>query len=113
MRRSWPFEGPYLTVGVGRGGRNPEVWTDSSHGSGAFMEDEPVEIVGDIGQDEFRFGPCDTDGADEQAEPVLLVGEDVFDMGTDRRFRGIRPRDILRHRLPRRLAPVNAADQHP
>ena len=117
MRRSWPFEGPYLTAGVGRGGRdrgrNPEVWTDSSHGSGAFMEDEPVEIVGDIGQDEFRFGPCDTDGADEQAEPVLLVGEDVFDMGPDRRFRGIGPRDILRHRLPRRLAPVNAADQHP
>ena len=61
MRRSWPFEGPYLTVGVGRGGRdrcrNPEVWTDSSHGLGAFMEDEPDEVVGDIGQDEFRFGP--------------------------------------------------------
>ena len=66
MLRSWPFEGSYLTVGVDRGGRdrcrNPEVWTDSSHGSGAFMEDEPVKIVGDIGQDEFRFGPCDTYG---------------------------------------------------
>lgn len=32
------------------------------------------------------------------------MGEDVFDMGTDRRFRGIGPRDILRHRLARRLA---------
>ena len=75
------------------------------------MEDKPVEVIGDIGQDEFRFGPCDADGADEQAEPVLLAGEDVFDMGPDRRFRGIRPRDILRHRLARRLAPVDAADQ--
>ena len=34
-------------------------------------------------------------------------------IGTDRRFRGIRPRDILRHRLARRFAPVDAADQHP
>ena len=38
----------------------------SSHGSGAFMEGEPVEVVGDIGQDEFRFGPGDADGAADQ-----------------------------------------------
>ena len=77
------------------------------------MEDKPVEVVGDIGQDEFCLGPRDADGADEQAEPVLLVGEDVFDMGTDRRFRGIGPRDILRHQPARRLATMDAADQYP
>ena len=106
-----------MNVEVGRGGRgrdrNPEVWTDSSHGSGVFVEDEPVEVVGDIGQDEFRFGPCDADGTDEQAEPVLLVGEDVFDMSTERRFRGIGPRDRSGHRLAHRLATMDAADQHP
>ena len=27
------------------------------------MEDKPVEVVGDIGQDEFRLGPYDADGS--------------------------------------------------
>jgi len=55
------------------------------------MEDQPVEVVGDVGEDEFRLGPRQADGADEQAEAFLLIlmREDVFDMGTDRRFRGI------------------------
>ena len=77
------------------------------------MEDEPVEVLGDMGEDEFRLRARQANGADEQPEPVLLVGEDVFDMGTDRRFRGMGARDILRHRLDRRLATMDAAGQHP
>ena len=76
------------------------------------MEDKLVAVIGDIGHGKFRLGPRDADGADEQAKPVLLVGEDVFDMVTDRRFRGIGLRGILRHRFARRLEPVDADDQH-
>ena len=60
------------------------------------MEDKPVEVVGDMGQDELRLGQRDANGADEQAEPVLLVGEDVFDMSPDRRFRGIQRPTVAR-----------------
>ncbi|WP_315928390.1 hypothetical protein [Mesorhizobium sp. SP-1A] len=38
-----------------------------------FMEDQPVEVVGDVGEDEFRLGPRQADGADEQAEAFLLI----------------------------------------
>jgi hypothetical protein len=60
-----------------------------------------------------RLDTCDADVADEQAEAVLLMREDVSDMGTDRRFRGIGPRDIPGHRLARWLTTMDAADQHP
>ena len=39
------------------------------------MEDQPVEVVGQIGHDDLRLGPRNGDGADEQAEPVLLMCE--------------------------------------
>ena len=39
------------------------------------MEDEAVEVVGQVGQRQFRLGPGDADGADEQPEAVLLMGE--------------------------------------
>jgi len=76
------------------------------------MEDQAIEIVGDIGEREFGLGAGHADGADEQPEPVLLMGEDMFNPGADRRLCRIGPCDILRHRLARRLAAVNAADQH-
>ncbi len=44
------------------------------------MEDQAVEIVGQIGQGQFRLGPGDANGADEQAEPVLLMGEHMLDL---------------------------------
>lgn len=76
------------------------------------MEDQPVEIIGEIGEREFRFGPRQADGANEQAEPVFLMSEDVFDRRPDRGLAGIGPRDMLRHRPPRRLAAMDAADQY-
>ena len=65
------------------------------------MEDQSVEVVGEVGQ--CQFGQCQfglgagqpasrrlpaiacrpMDGADEQGEAVLLMREDVFDAGTD------------------------------
>ncbi len=47
------------------------------------MEDQPVEVVGDVGEREFRLGPGDADGADEEAEAVLM-GEDMLDRSADR-----------------------------
>lgn len=56
---------------------------DSSLCGSAFMEDQPVEIVGEVGERQFRFGSRQTDGANEQAEPVLLMGEDMLDCRPD------------------------------
>src|SRR5690606_13660072 len=57
---------------------------DSSHGCSFLVEDETVEIVCEVGQGQFRLGPGDTDGADEQPELVLLMGEHMLDPGADR-----------------------------
>jgi hypothetical protein len=47
------------------------------------MEDEAVEVLGDVGQGQFRLGPVQSDGADEQAEAHLLMGKDMLDAGAD------------------------------
>lgn len=76
------------------------------------MEDQAVEVVGDVGEREFGLGARQADGADEEAEPVLLMGEDVLDRSPDRRLAGIGARDMLWHRSSWRLAAMDAADQH-
>ena len=76
------------------------------------MEDQAVEVVGDVGQHQFRFRPHESDGADEQAEAVLLVGKDMLHMGTDRGLGGVGARDVLRHWLACRFAAVDAACHH-
>jgi hypothetical protein len=73
------------------------------------MEDQPVEVVSDVGQDRFRFGTRDTDCGDEQPEVVLLMREDMLDRGADGGLRRVRPRDVLRHRLAGRLAAMDPA----
>ena len=57
------------------------IRADSSYGLGAFMEDQPTEIAGEVGQDKFRHSAHAADAADEQAEPVLPMREDVFHFG--------------------------------
>lgn len=47
------------------------------------MEDQTVEVVGQIGEREFGWRACQADGADEQAVTVLLVREDMLDSGPD------------------------------
>jgi len=48
------------------------------------VEDQPVEVVGQVAKGELRFSTGQADGADEQPEPVLLMREDMFDVGADR-----------------------------
>ena len=45
------------------------------------MEDQAVEVVGEIGEREFGLRPGKADGADEQAVAALLMREDMLDPG--------------------------------
>lgn len=63
------------------------------------MENEQIKI---IGESEFGFGPMQADGADEEAKAVLLMGEDVLDLGPDGRFSGIGLCGCARHRTSNR-----------
>jgi hypothetical protein len=75
------------------------------------VEDQQVEIVSNIGQDEFRLGARDADRPDEETEAVLLMGEDMLDRRADRGLGSICPRYVLRHRLACGLAAMDPADQ--
>ena len=37
------------------------------------MEDQAVEVVGEVGKGQFRFGAGQTDCSDEQTEAVFLL----------------------------------------
>ena len=56
---------------------------DSAHGCTTFMEDQAIEVVGEVGQGQFGFSPGDTDCPDEQAKAGLLMGKDVLDRRAD------------------------------
>ena len=49
-----------------------------------FVEDQAVEVIGQIGQREFGLRAGNADGADEEAVAVLLMREDMLDAGSDR-----------------------------
>ena len=53
------------------------------HAFPAFVEDQPVKVVGQIAEGQPRFGMGQADGADEKPEPVLLMSEDMFDKGPE------------------------------
>jgi hypothetical protein len=55
-------------------------WAHLSRHDLAFMEDQAVEVVGQIGQCQFCLRACNADGANEQAETVLLMGEHMLDL---------------------------------
>lgn len=76
------------------------------------MEDQPVKVIGQVVKHEFRFGAGQTDRANEQPEPVLLMSKDMLDVSADRRFGSVGPRDCLRHGLALGFAPVNSGCQH-
>jgi len=64
---------------------------ESARALPAFVEDQPVEVVGQVAKGQLRFGTGQADRADEQPEPVLLMGEDMFNMGPDRGFGSVGP----------------------
>lgn len=45
---------------------------------------EAVEVIGQIGQRQFRLGTREPNGADKQTVAVLLLGKDVLDIRTHR-----------------------------
>lgn len=49
-----------------------------------LMEDQAVEVVGQIGERELCLATGNAVGADEEAVAVLLVGKDMFDVSADR-----------------------------
>ncbi|WP_373012232.1 hypothetical protein [Bradyrhizobium sp.] len=81
----WPF--PVFVSGDF--GHSPGFWADSGYGCPAFVEDQPVKIVGEVAKGQLCLGAGEADGADEQPEPALLMREDMLDVGADRKFGGI------------------------
>ena len=49
-----------------------------------LMEDQTVEVVGQIGKREPSLRSGQADGADKEAITVLLMRKDVLDAGADR-----------------------------
>jgi len=84
----------------------------SFHRAFALVEDQTVEVVGEIGQDQFGLGTRQSDGADKQSKVVLLMPKNMFDLGAHRGFAGIGPGHRLRHGFAPGLRAVNAAGQH-
>jgi hypothetical protein len=41
------------------------------------MEDQSVEVIGQVSQGQFCLGPLDADGADGQPEPIFLVRKHI------------------------------------
>lgn len=76
------------------------------------MEDQPVEVIGQVAKGQFRFGACQADGSDEQPESVLLMGKDVFDMSADRRLGSVGPGGCFRHGLAHGFTPMNSGREH-
>ena len=56
---------------------------DSSYDCPSFMEDQAVEIVGQIGQCRFGVRSGRADRSDEQTIAVLLVCEHMLDRSTN------------------------------
>ena len=77
-----------------------------------FVKDQAVHIVGEIGEADFGFGTGQADGADHQAEAILLPGENMFDAGADARFLGIGRSRRLGHGTAARFLAVDLALKH-
>ena len=58
------------------------------------MEEQTLEVVGEIGQTDLGRGPLETDGTGEQAHALLLVGKDVLDGCANGRVAGVGPSAI-------------------
>lgn len=76
------------------------------------MEDQAVEVVGEISQSEFRLGPLEANRAYEQTEPVFLMRKHMLNPGPDRGLCRIRASGGLGHGLSLGLAAVDATGQH-
>lgn len=55
-----------------------------SRGCTPLVEDQAVEVVGEVGEREFCLRTGNADGADEEAIAVFLMRKDMLDAGADR-----------------------------
>ena len=84
----------------------------SASGIGALVEeDQPLDVVDEVDHADFRLGPSDADGADEEVHAILLDGEDVLDPRSDLRFPGIGVPDFIRHCVAGGFLPMDLADK--
>ncbi len=79
--------------------------------SETIEEDQPAEVVNEVGHADLGFRPGDADGADEEVHFVLLHGEDVFDAGADFGLERVGAPRRLRPEPARRLLAMDAADE--
>ncbi len=75
------------------------------------MKDQSVEVVGHIGQGEFRLCAGQTDCLDKQAKAVLLMGKDMLDSGAVRRLLRIGPGSCQGYRVTCGFASVDTAGE--
>ena len=59
------------------------LWAQLSHGGAGLIKDEPGKGMGQIGQSQLCFSPGQPEGAYEQTEATLLIGENVLDANPD------------------------------
>lgn len=60
--------------------------TESACCFSTLVEDQAIEVVGQVAKGQFRLSAGEADGADEQVEPVLLMRKDMLNMRTDGGF---------------------------
>ena len=70
----------FLTVWPGSSGLSLACRRVSG-GFGPSEDGELVDVVEDVGEADFHFGPLDPDGSDDQTAKALLKGEDMLDRG--------------------------------
>jgi hypothetical protein len=74
------------------------------------VENQAVDIVGEVGERDLRLGARDADGTDEQPHLILLAGKHMLDAGTQGRPGGVGARGACGHRFAPGLLAMNAAD---
>ena len=75
----WPLWGGFHRLFGLFGGFQAQL----SGGCAAFVEDQAIKVIGQVGQSEFGLRACQANGADEQPVAVLLMCKDVLNPGTD------------------------------
>ena len=78
---------------------------------GLSQEQQSFDVVDEVCQSDFHFSPGDADGADEQIHPVLLLRENMLNLGADFRFRVVGAPDRAGHGASLWLFAMDMADE--
>src|SRR5262245_12883794 len=96
-------------LGIESKGWSP--WVTRSCDGDFAQEDNAFDVVDEIGHSDLDRCSGDPDSPDEQAHPILLLGEHMLDTRTDFRFRIVGPPHRLRHSAAFRLLAMDMADE--